>query len=177
MRTDEALVVREAALQRALGHPSRPSREEAEDIAQETVLRYGLQEPGSIVNPAAWANTVAGNLCVTSVKRGRRHTPLPDDEVEPGRALTEFLTHGKPTSYAGLIAHQSQAILAQLSPRERELIQLTVEGTPQQEIAEIMGYAGADSVKATLNRLRRKVLDAMDPSDAPDDWQDHPRPY
>ena len=47
-------------------------------------------------------------------------------------------------------------------PRERELFQLVAEDTPQSEIAEIMGYANADSVKVTLNRIRKKIKDGAD---------------
>ena len=51
------------------------------------------------------------------------------------------------------------------------------EGTPQAEIAEIMGCRNADSVKTTLNRLRRKVLDAAERGGVSADWQEHPRVY
>ncbi len=176
MHTGEALEVREAAALRARSHPSRPGPQEVEDIAQEVVLRYLRQEPGSITNPAAWANTVAGNLCMTFASRRARNGPLPEED-DARHAVEHFITRGKPTSYAAMLRQHSAAILAALTPRERELIQLVAEGTPQADIAEIMGFASADSVKVTLSRLRRKAVAAGGRGGRSADWQEHPRPY
>lgn len=177
MQTDEALIVHDAALRRARGYSADLSEQDAEDIAQEVVIRFSRQEPGTIANPAAWANTAAGNLCSTLVKRIARGAPLPVDDDAPAVALEEFVTRGQPTSYGAIIRQQADAVLALLNDRERELIQLVAEGTPQAEIAEIMGYRNAESVKTTLNRLRRKVLDAAERGGMSADWQQHPRPY
>lgn len=177
MQTDEALVVHDAAFRRARGYSADLSEQDAEDVAQEAVIRFSRQESGSIANPAAWANTVAGNLCATLLKRIARGVPLPEDDEAPAVALEEFVTRGQPTSYGAIVRQQAGAVLALLNDRERELIQLVAEGTPQAEIAEIMGYGSADSVKTTLNRLRRKVLAAAELGGPSADWQDHPRPY
>ena len=52
MSTLEYQQVHVAATIRARSHPSRPSPQDVEDIAQETVARFAKQEPGSIENPA-----------------------------------------------------------------------------------------------------------------------------
>ena len=64
-----------------------------------------------------------------------------------------------------------------LTPRERELIQLVAQDSPQSEIAEIMGYANADSVKVTLNRIRKRIKDGSDAADLETCWEEHSRPY
>ena len=176
MSTLEYQQVHEAATFRARSHPTRPSPQDVEDIAQETVARYAKQEPGSIENPAAWANTVAGNLCVNLARSQRGEGPEMDDNDGP-EALERFLVYGTRSSRAGIAIMQTGILLAMLTPRERELIQLVAEDTPQADIAEIMGYANADSVKVTLNRIRKKIKDGSDAAGLATCWEEHSRPY
>ena len=174
MSTLEYQQVHEAATIRARSHPSRPSPQDVEDVAQETVARFAKQEPGSIENPAAWANTVAGNLCVNLARSQRGARPQMDDH-DPG-ALNRFLL-GRSSSWVAIVREQAGVLLAMLTPRERELIQLVAEDTPQAEIAQIMGYANADSVKVTLNRIRKKIKDGSDAAGLDTRWELHSRPY
>ena len=175
MSTLEYQQVHHAATTRARSHSSRPSPQDVEDVAQETVARYAKQEPGSIENPAAWANTVAGNLCVNLARSpGRRQAEM--DEDDGPRALNRFLL-GSSSSWGAIVREQAGVLLAMLTPRERELIQLVAEDTPQSEIAEIMGYANADSVKVTLNRIRKKIKDGSDAAGLATCWEEHSRPY
>ena len=176
MSTLEYQQVHEAATIRARSHPSRPSPQDVEDIAQETVARVAKQEPGSIENPAAWANTVAGNLCVNLARSQRGEGPELDDNDGP-EALERFLVYGTRSSRAGIAIMQTGILLAMLTPRERELVQLVAEDTPQADIAEIMGYANADSVKVTLNRIRKKIKDGAADAGLSPYWQRHPSPY
>ena len=176
MSTLEYQQVHEAATIRARSHPSRPSPQDVEDIAQETVARFAKQEPGSIENPAAWANTVAGNLCVNLARSQRGEGPEMDDNDGP-EALERFLVYGTRSSRAGIAIMQTGILLAMLTPRERELVQLVAEDTPQADIAEIMGYANADSVKVTLNRIRKKIKDGSDAAGLATCWEEHSRPY
>lgn len=176
MSTLEYQQVHEAATIRARSHPTRPSPQDVEDIAQETVARYAKQEPGSIENPAAWANTVAGNLCVNLARSPGRPQSELEDEDGP-RALNQFLLQGNPTSLGAILREQAGVLLTMINPRERELIQLIAEDTPQAVIAEIMGYANADSVKVTLNRIRKKIKDGADAAGLATHWEEHSRPY
>ena len=176
MSTLEYQQVHEAATIRARSHTTRPSPQDVEDVAQETVARYAKQEPGSIENPAAWANTVAGNLCVNLARSpGRPQSELEDDDGP--RALNRFLLGGNPTSLGAILREQAGVLLTMINPRERELIQLIAEDTPQAEIAEIMGYANADSGKVTLNRIRKKIQDGADAAGLATHWEEHSRPY
>ena len=175
MSTLEYQQVHEAATIRARSHTTRPSPQDVEDVAQETVARFAKQEPGSIENPAAWANTVAGNLCVNLARSpGRRQAEM--DEDDGPRALNRFLL-GSSSSWGAIVREQAGVLLAMLTPRERELVQLVAEDTPQSENAEIMGYANADSVKVTLNRIRKKIKDGADAAGLATHWEEHSRPY
>lgn len=49
-----------------------------------------------------------------------------------------------------------------LPPRKRELVLLAAQGLPQAEIAERLGYASADSVKTTLNRIYKEIRSAVE---------------
>ncbi|NQW73368.1 MAG: hypothetical protein HQ453_11600 [Actinobacteria bacterium] len=119
MSTLEYQQVHEAATIRARSHTTRPSPQDVEDIAQETVARYAKQEPGSIENPAAWANTVAGNLCVNLARSQRGERPEMDDNDGP-EALERFLVYGTRSSRAGIAIMQTGILLAMLTPRERQ---------------------------------------------------------
>ena len=92
MRTDIALVVRDAALAIARSRRWDLPDDIAEEVAQETVARFAAQPEGSIEDPARWANTTAGNLCATYWRRNGRLDPHEedDDPVSPA-ALVRFL--------------------------------------------------------------------------------------
>lgn len=72
---------------------------------------------------------------------------------------------------------QLQWAMDLLTAKERQLIELQAQGVPQAEIAEILGYANANSVKATLNRIRRRLEDEAHRQGQPLDWESHPKPY
>ena len=166
-----------AATARARGHASRPSREDVEDIAQETAVRFAQQEPGTVGNPGAWANVVAGNLCVSYARKRARESGLAEPADDSREALGSFLLMGSSSSALGIARAQADLLLGMLTVRERELVSLVVQGIPQAEIASVMGYANADSVKATLVRLRRRIKDEAPTVGLDVFWQDHPRPY
>lgn len=170
-------LVLDAAAARARGHASRPSREDVEDIAQETAARFAQQDPGSIGSPGAWANVVAGNLCVSYARKRARESGLAVSDDDGREALSSFLLLGSSSSALGMAREQAGLLLGMLTVRERELVSLVVQGLPQGEIASVMGYANADSVKATLQRLRRRITDDAPSVGLDVHWQDHPRPY
>lgn len=176
MSTAEFAAVHEAALLRARTHKTHPSDEDCLDIAQEVAERFARQEPGSIANPAAWANKVADNTCYSLARAGRRHGGALPEENDAD-AFEAFIAGGQPTSEGAIAREQAGRLVALLTPRERELVQLVVEGTPHADIAEAMGYASADSVKTTLSRLRRRLVAAALDAGVEPDWQAHPRPY
>ena len=58
------------------------------------------------------------------------------------------------------LAGDMTAVLSRLNDRQRDLILLSMDETlTHEQIAEALGYANADVVKATLNRLRKRLRD------------------
>ena len=67
--------------------------------------------------------------------------------------------------------------MAQLDDDEKQFVTLVAMGYSHAEIAEIMGYANANTVKATLHRKRATLLAAAEEAGLDADWQEHPRVY
>ena len=172
---DEAtvLAVFEAAHQRARSHTARLSKEEAEDVAQEVVVRFA-ERAQFVHDPEAWANQVAGNLCIDRIRDRIRVVDGAELEVE---TVDQFIRRGRFTSREAGVAVQAYWAVEQMTPKERRLIDLVANDVPQSEIAEILGYASADSVKVTLSRLRRRLLQAAQEQGQPTDWESWPKLY
>ena len=68
--------------------------------------------------------------------------------------------------------HEAATIRAGSHPSPQD-----VEDIAQKTVAEIKGYANADSVKVTLNRIRKKIKDGSDAAGLETRWEEHSRPY
>jgi RNA polymerase sigma-70 factor (ECF subfamily) len=130
-------------------------RAEAEDVAQEAMLRLWRQAPAWRPGEAAvatWVYRVAANLCTDRLRR-RRTAPL-DEAPEPP-------DEGQAGALAGLIeadrARALEAALARLPGRQRQAVVLRhLEGLSNPEIAEIMGV-GVEAVESLTARGRRAL--------------------
>ena len=171
------VVAREAAYARLRGFTDARVRQHAEDIAQEVAIKYAAaaaEEP--IANPAAWANVAAGRLAINlihSLDRG----PLDAIALEAHHNLAQSIAKGLGTSQPAIARQQADLLLAQLNDRERELFQLLADGYDNAEIAEIMGYAGADTVKSIVSRKRKQLIAVLERHGVEPDWQNHPHAY
>ena len=173
----KALDVYKAAFVRARSHSARLSKEEAEDVAQEVVARY-VERVKFVLDAPAWANQVAGNLCIDRIReRIRERIRLVDGEVVEVETVERFITEGRRTSQDAGLAIQAYWAVAQMTPRERRLIDLVANDVSQAEIATTLDYASADSVKTTLTRLRKRLREAARAQDQPTDWESFPRVY
>lgn len=151
-------------------------RSNADDLAQEVginFLRASADE--DIKNPAAWAITASKRLAINLIERNREDVAEPEDDTE--RAVTQFVMQGLMTSYMAIVRQQADLLMAQLTESEKEFVTLVAMGYSQAEIAEIVGLANANTVKATLNRKRRQLAEAAADAGLDVDWQDHPRAY
>ena len=169
----KALDVYKAAFVRARSHSARLSKEEAEDVAQEVVARY-VERVKFVLDAPAWANQVAGNLCIDRIRERIR---LVDGEAVEVETVERFITEGRRTSQDAGLAIQAYWAVAQMTPRERRLIDLVANDVSQAEIATTLDYASADSVKTTLTRLRKRLREAARAQDHPTDWESFPRVY
>jgi RNA polymerase sigma-70 factor (ECF subfamily) len=139
--------------QRMLG-----DRAEAEDIAQEAMLRLWRAAPGwqpGAAKVTTWLYRVVVNLATDRLRR-RRPVPL-DDAPEP--------EDGRPGALAGLIeadrAAALQAALMVLPERQREAVVLRhLEGLANPEIAAVMGV-GVEAVESLVARGKRGLVAAL----------------
>ena len=169
----KALDVYKAAFVRARSHSARLSKEEAEDVAQEVVARY-VERVKFVLDAPAWANQVAGNLCIDRIRERIR---LVDGEAVEVETVERFITEGRRTSQDAGLAIQAYWAVAQMTSKERRLIDLVANDVSQAEIATTLDYASADSVKTTLTRLRKRLREAARAQEQPTDWESFPRVY
>lgn len=173
------VMARDAAYARLRTFTDARVRQHAEDLAQEVAIKYAAaaaaaEEP--IANPAAWANVAAGRLAINlihSLDRG----PLDAAALEAHDNLAQSIAKGLGTSQPAIARQQADLLLAQLNDRERELFQLLADGYDNTEIAEIMGYAGADTVKSIVSRKRKQLIAVLERHGVEPDWQNHPHAY
>lgn len=126
--------------------------EEAEDVAQETLLRIlsGIRGLEDGCRFRRWAGTIARRVCLDAMRRRRRRRALqqaagapPPPEPEP---LERVLADEE--------RRHALRALASLTPRHREvLVRRELTGESYAEIALAMG-ATPDVVKALLRRAR-----------------------
>ncbi|MCG7310321.1 sigma-70 family RNA polymerase sigma factor [Brachybacterium sp. ACRRE] len=135
------------------------SASEAEDVVQETFLRWDAAHRRAIGNPPAWLTRVLTNLCLTQLSsaRARRETyvgqwlpePLLDDDPMLGPA--ETLEQREAVSLAVL------GMLETLPPQERAVLVLREAFTySHARIAEILETTEAGRQQA-LARARRRL--------------------
>jgi RNA polymerase sigma factor (sigma-70 family) len=174
--TDVAVEVHRVAFERVRRCPYPDVRPEAEDIAQEVVASYlEALERGPIDNPEAWANHVAGKRIIDR-KRVDWAVELPTED-DSQRSLMFFLVEGLMTSDQAILRETAARLLPLLNEREKELFTLVALGYSHQEIADLMGYANADTVKSTLSRRRRELLRIAEEQGIDTNVDDHPRIY
>ena len=136
--------------QRMLGDPA-----EAEDVAQEAMLRLWRAAPGwqpGAAKVTTWLYRVVVNLATDRLRR-RRAVPL-DEAPEP--------EDGRPGALAGLIeadrAAALQSALMVLPERQREAVVLRYfKGLANTEIDTVMGV-GVEAVESLVARGKRGLV-------------------
>ncbi|CAL9506890.1 RNA polymerase sigma-70 factor [Streptomyces sp. enrichment culture] len=146
----------EAIAYRMLG-----SATEAEDVVQETFLRWQAADTGRIEVPEAWLTKVLTNLCLNQLTsaRARRETYV-------GEWLPEPLLTGDPMLGPEDTAEQRESVsyavltlLERLSPGERAVYVLREAfAYPHREIAEILDISESAS-QQIFHRAKKHVAD------------------
>ncbi len=113
------------------------SQADAEDVVQETWVRYDREDTRNVQNLAAWLTTVASRLCVDLLRR-RRDIPQEDVEVAESRDAG-----GDPEQTALLASELTAAftiVLEELTPPQRVALVLhDAFGVPFEDVAHVLG--------------------------------------
>ena len=137
--------------QRILG-----SRTDAEDLLQETFIRWQQTSLGQIRSPQAFLATVLKRLCLNYLQaaRTRREVNVNPDSPEPASS--------EPAAYRNAFESLSALtiLLERLSPKERAVLLLRdVFDCDYDEIAVVISKR-ADTCRQVLRRARQHLADA-----------------
>jgi RNA polymerase sigma-70 factor, ECF subfamily len=144
------------------------SRADAEDVVQETYVRWHQVAPGSVENPEAWLVTTTSRLAIDRLRRLKT-----EREAYVGPWLPEpIVTAAPPDRNLDLAADLSIAfltLLERLAPEERAAFLLhEVFDVSYREIAAVIERSEA-ACRQVVHRARERVRDErkrFDPSEA-----------
>lgn len=157
---DAARILTERLLPRVFGHALRMLRDraEAEDVAQEAMLRLWRQAPNWRQGEAkvtTWLYRVVANLCTDRLRK-TRHVALelvPEPLDDAVSAEARLQTKARVDALGGA--------LATLPERQRQAVTLRhIEGLGNPEIAEIMEI-GVEAVESLIARGKRSLSAAL----------------
>ena len=160
---DAARELAQRIVPRILGYATRilGDRTEAEDIAQEVMLRLWRAAPtwrAGEAQVSTWAYRVAMNLCTDRLRaKKRRKADALDEVAEP--------EDGSTPAVDGMIEADRQAALtaalADLPERQRQAVVLRhIEGLANPEIATIL-QVGVEAVESLIARGKRALTAAL----------------
>src|SRR4051795_6214573 len=146
----------EAIAYRLLG-----SAAEAEDVVQETFLRWQAADVDRVEVPEAWLTKVLTNLCLNQLTsaRARRETYVGRWLPEPLLAEDPMLGPAETAEQREAVSYAVLTLLERLSPNERAVYVLREAfDYPHREIAEILGITEAAS-QQIFHRAKKHVTD------------------
>lgn len=160
---DAARALAARLVPRILGYATRllGDRTEAEDIAQEVMLRLWRMAPDwrpGAAQVSTWVYRVTANLCTDRLRAAKRkQAQALDDVAEP--------QDGAASVVAQMIDADRQAALelalADLPERQREAVILRhIEGLANPQIAEVM-QIGVEAVESLVARGKRALTTAL----------------
>ena len=125
---------------------------EAEDMVQETYLRFHQQDAATILNPKAWLTTAITRLCIDQLRSARRQR-----EEYVGPWLPEPLLEETTEDLADTLGMAFMLMLEKLSPVDRAVFLLREAfGHDYPAISEIVGKSEA-SCRQIVTRAKAKL--------------------
>jgi RNA polymerase sigma-70 factor (ECF subfamily) len=131
---------------------------DAEDVVQETFLRWQQQDPATVASPKSYLTTVVTHLSIDFLRsaRVRREEYVGQWLPEP-LATDEHAVDADPVALAESLSLAFLTLLERLTPIERAVFLLhEVFAYPFDEIATIVGKSGANCRQIAL-RARRHL--------------------
>lgn len=159
----EARSVAERAASRVVGP------EDAQEIAQDTVLKLSEQDLSTLASWRSWVWTVAHRAALDLVRREKRRRQILEGYRPRDRDVGP--------SEQGMRDQVLAQVLSVLSDRDAALLLAHLDGVPNAELAKQFGLANAATVSVTLNRIRRRIRDAFPSADLRELLGDLPRVY
>jgi RNA polymerase sigma-70 factor (ECF subfamily) len=139
----------------ALAHRILGSAMDAEDLLQETFLRWHQTPLAQIRSPRAFLSTVLKRLCLNHLQsaRVRREEPLDPIALEP-TSSDQFLFQ----TISERVAPALMVLLERLSPKERMVLLLRdVFDLEYEEIAPVLRKS-AVACRQMLHRARQQII-------------------
>src|SRR5215203_1629149 len=148
---------------RAVAYRMLGSISEADDAVQETWLRLGRSDTGSIENLDGWLTTVVGRVCLNMLRsrRSRREVPLGEARVgvrvpDPIVSRADGLDPEHEALLADSVGLALLVVLETLAPAERLAFVLhDTFAMPFEEIAPIVGRSPTATRQLASRALRR----------------------
>lgn len=135
------------------------TRPDAEDVAQETLLRVWQKaatwSPSGGASVRTWVYRIAYNLCIDMIRRRRPSGALPETLSSPEQADDMIKQKER--------AHHVGEALKQLPERQRAALVLChYQGLSNGEAADVMGTS-VKSIESLLIRARRQMRAILQP--------------
>ena len=139
------------------------TRADAEDVVQETWLRFARQDAEAIDNVGGWLTTVVGRLSIDVLRSRKAKAEVPIDAGLPELVVTEDDVADGPEDsavQADTVGLALLVVLGTLDPDERLAFVLhDLFAVPFAEIGTILGKS-TGAAKMSASRARRKVRGA-----------------
>jgi RNA polymerase sigma-70 factor (ECF subfamily) len=136
----------------AISYRILSSRAEAEDVIQETYLKWHRADREALLAPAAWLTTVVRHLSIDRLRQCRRETAAATDGQAQAPSPEDLLCRRADLALAFALLHE------RLSPDERiALVLHTAFECEHAEIAAALGTTASNS-RQLLHRARERIL-------------------
>lgn len=130
---------------------------EAEDVVQDTFVRWSEADRGDVGQPGAWLTTTATRLCLDRLKSAQRQREIYVGPWLPEPLVTDGVDPADLAGTADSLTFAFLVVLEALSPLERAVFVLhDVFGYPHDDIAAMLGRTPA-AVRQVASRARRHL--------------------
>jgi RNA polymerase sigma-70 factor, ECF subfamily len=152
---------------RAVAYRMLGSFAEADDVLQESWLRFSTAGTDGVENVSSWLTTIVARLCLNALRtrRQRREEPLEVYMPDPVISSPGAIDPEQEVLLADAVGVALDVILDTLQPAERlALVLHDMFDVPFEDIAAMLGRSPA-ATRQLASRARRQVRDSTPPPD------------